>query len=45
MLCCNLMTKSLQCISIEVRNIPHFDGLDDVNIFLDEFEKEVPKEH
>ena len=39
------MTKSLQCISNEVRKLPHYDGLNHVNLFLDEFEKEVPEEH
>ena len=41
---CNMMTKSLWCISIEVRKLPHYDGLTYVSLFLDEFEREVPKE-
>lgn len=40
-----MMTKSLRCVSTEVRKIPHYDGLTDVDLFLDEFEREVPEEH
>ena len=40
-----MMTKSLQCLSTEVRNLPHYDGLNDVNIFLEEFEREVLEVH
>ena len=39
------MTKSLQCVSTEVRRFQHYDGLNDVELFLDEFEREVPEEH
>jgi len=42
---CNMMTKSLQCVSMEVRNLPHYDDLDDVILFMDKFEMEVPEEH
>lgn len=34
---CNRLTKSLHCISIEVRNLPYYDGISDVNLFLDDF--------
>jgi len=37
--------KSLRYISVEVCNLPHYDGLEYVNIFLDKFERDVPKEH
>lgn len=40
-----MLTKSLHCISMEVKNLSHYDGLDDVNLFLDKFEREVPEEH
>ena len=40
-----MMTKSLRCVSTEVRNIPHYDGLTDVELFLYEFEREVSEEH
>ena len=30
-------------MSSEVRNVPTHDGLNDVDIFLDAFEREVPK--
>jgi len=42
---CNMMTKFLHCISMEVRYLPHYDNLNDVNLYLDEFEREVPNEH
>jgi len=45
MLCCNMMTKSLRCVSSEVRNLTHYDGLTDVDCFLDVFEREVPEKH
>jgi len=45
MLHCNMMTKSLHCMSSEVRNLPSYDGLTDVDIFLDAFEREVPEKH
>ena len=41
----NMMTKLLHCVSTEVRNLSHYDGLNDVNLFLDQFEKEVPEEY
>lgn len=40
-----MLTKSLQCVSIEVRNIPHYDALYYVNLLLDKFEREVLEEH
>lgn len=45
MLCCNMMTKSLCCISLEVRSFPCYDGLTDVDNFLDAFEREVLEKH
>jgi len=42
-LSCNMMTRSLRCVSSEVRNMPTYDGLNDVDIFLDAFEREVPE--
>lgn len=42
---CSRLKNSLHCVSTEVRKLPYYDGLDDVNIFLDQFEKDVPKEH
>lgn len=33
------------CVSIKVRNHPHYDGLTGVELFLDEFEREVLEEH
>ena len=39
----NMMTRSLHCVSSEVRNLPTYDGLNDVYVFLDAFEREVPK--
>lgn len=45
MLCCNMMTKLLKCVSTQVRNLPHFDGLGDMELFLDEFDLKVPEEN
>lgn len=36
-LCFNMMTNSLHCVSSEVRNIPYYDGLTDVDHVLDAF--------
>jgi len=39
---CNMMTKLLRCVSSEVRSLPYYDGLTDVDNFLDAFEREMP---
>ena len=36
------MTKSLQWIRTELKDTPSFDGLADVNDFLQQFEQEIP---
>ncbi len=36
-----MMTKSLCCVSSEVRSLPYYDGLTNVDNFLDAFEREV----
>ena len=41
MLNCNMMTRLLHCVSLEVRNMLTYDGLNEVDTFLDAFEKEV----
>ena len=41
----NMMAKSLRCVSSEVRIFPYYDGLTDVDTFLDAFEMEVPENH
>ena len=38
------MTKSLQWIGAEVKDIPSFHGLVDVDKFLQQFEQEIPHE-
>jgi len=38
-----MMTRSLHYVSSEVRNMLTYDDLNDVDIFLDAFEREVPK--
>lgn len=38
---CNMMMRSLCCVSAEVRNLPTYDGLSDVDAFLNIFEREV----
>lgn len=40
-----MMTKLLRYISPTVRNQHHYDGLTDVDLFLDTFEREVPENH
>lgn len=44
-LCYNMMMKSLHCVSSEVRNLPYYDGLTNVDKFLDAFEREVLEDH
>ena len=39
----NVMTWSMCCVSSEVRNLPTYDRLNDVDIFLYAFEMEVPE--
>jgi len=39
------MTKSLRCALFEVRILPYYDGLTDVDNFLDAFEGEVPEKY
>lgn len=36
-----MMTRSLCCVSIEMRNLPTYNGLGEVYAFLDQFEREV----
>ena len=38
------MTKSLRWIGTEIEDIPSFDGLADVNKFLQQYEQEIPHE-
>ena len=38
-----MMTRLLQGVSSKVRNFPTYDGLSDVDVFLDAFEREVPE--
>lgn len=42
---CNMMTKSLHCVSSKVRNLPYYDGFTDVDKFLDTFKREVLEKH
>jgi len=37
----NMMTQLLHCVSSEVRNLHTYDGLNEVDVFLDAFEREV----
>lgn len=43
MLNCNMMTRSLHCMATEVRDLPTYDGLSEVDDFLNKFEREVSK--
>lgn len=40
-----MITKSLHYVFLEVRNLPYYDGLIDVYMVSDEFEREVPEDH
>ena len=33
----NMMTRFLRCVSTEVRDLPTYDGLSEVDTFLDDF--------
>ena len=45
MLSCNMMMKSLRCVSLEVGNLLYYDGLTDVDNFLDAFKHEFHEDH
>lgn len=38
---CNMMTRSLRYVLTEVMDLPTYDGLSEVDTFLDKFEREV----
>lgn len=40
---CARMTKLLRCISYEVCNLSYYDGLGDINNFLEDYEEQVPE--
>lgn len=40
-----MMMESLRCVLSEVRKIPYYDGLTNVDKFLDAFEHKVPEDH
>jgi len=43
---CNMMTQLLHHVSLEVIALSSYDGLNEVDVFLDAFEREVPeKQH
>ena len=44
-LSCNMMTRSLCYVSLKVRNLRTYDGLNDVDTFLDAFEREVREKY
>ena len=35
----NIMTKSLHCVSSQIRSLPYYDGLTNVDKFMDAFER------
>ena len=39
-----MMTRLLCCVATEVRDLPMYEGLSEVDDFLNKFEKEVPEE-
>jgi len=40
----NMMTRLLRYVSIEVRDLPTYDGLSEVDAFLNRFEREVSEQ-
>lgn len=40
---CNMMTRLLHCVSIEIRDLPTFDSLSEVDNFFNKFEKGLPE--
>ena len=40
---CARVTKEFHCMTIEVCDLPFYDGLGDINTFLEEYEEHVPK--
>ena len=38
-----MMTWSLCCVLLEAQNLCIYDGLNEVDIFLDAFEREIPE--
>jgi len=36
-----MMTRLMHCVSIEVRELPTYDGISEVETFLNKFEREV----
>lgn len=44
MLNCNMMTRSLHCISTKASDLSTYDGLSEIDTFLDNFAWEVPDE-
>ena len=41
---CNMMMRLMRCISMEVRELPMYDGLSEVDDFLNRFEREVSEQ-
>jgi len=39
-----MMTKSLRCVSSKARKSPYYDGLTDVDLFLDDFKCKVAQD-
>ena len=44
MLNCNMMVRSLRCMTTYLRYLPMYDGLMMVDEFLKKFESEVPEQ-
>lgn len=40
-----MMMKSLHYVSLEVRSLPYYYGLTDIDKFMDAFEREVLEKH
>ena len=40
----NMMTWSMRCVAIEVKDIPMYDKFGEVEEFLNKFEEEMPEQ-
>ena len=42
---CNMMVRSLRCVTTKERGMPTYDGLKTVDEFLSKFESAIPEQH
>jgi len=44
MLNCNMMIRSIRCVTMEIQDLPRYDRLTVVDDFLNKFKSEVPEQ-